>query len=108
MLRLRRRKRDPATEDFDGSDAELRAEIERLCEQNRAVPDRETERWLLRLRHIAGRRALEAPPADPRHPEPDRERLPDAGGLPELAPAEVTPGLLRAGILRDGCVLVRG
>ena len=28
--------------------------------------------------------------------------------LPELAPADLTPELLRAGILRDGCVLVRG
>ena len=28
--------------------------------------------------------------------------------LPEFTRADVTPGLLRAGILRDGCVLVRG
>ena len=76
MLRLRRRKRDPATEDFDGSDAELHAEIERLCEQNRAAPDRETERRLLRLRHIAGRRALDSAPPDPQHPAPDTARLP--------------------------------
>jgi hypothetical protein len=106
MLRLRRRKRDPATEDFDGGDAELRAEIERLTGQNRAAPDRDTERRLLRLRHIAGRRALDDPPADPRHPEP--ALLPDSDGLPEFAPADLTPALLRAAILRDGCVLVRG
>jgi hypothetical protein len=106
MLRLKRRKRDPATEDFDGGDAELRAEIERLTQQNRAAPDRDTERRLLRLRHIAGRRALDAPPAAPRHPEP--AALPDTDGLPEFAPADVTPELLRAAILRDGCALVRG
>lgn len=28
--------------------------------------------------------------------------------MPEIAPAELTPGLLRAGILGDGCLLVRG
>ena len=106
MLRLRRRKRDPATEDFDGGDDELRAEIERLTEQNRAAPDRDTERRLLRLRHIAGRRALDDPPADPRHPE--AMMLPDSDGLLEFGPAELTPELLRAGILRDGCLLVRG
>jgi hypothetical protein len=108
MLRLRRRKRDPATEDFDGGDDELRAEIERLTVANRADRDRGAERRLLRLRHIAGRRALDDPPSDPAHPEPDFDRLPRSGGLPEIAAADVTPELLRAGILRDGCLLVRG
>ena len=28
--------------------------------------------------------------------------------MPEIAASELTPGLLRAGILRDGCLLVRG
>ncbi len=87
--------------------AGLRAEIERLTEANRARPDRNTERLLLRLRHDAGIRLLDAD-VDPEHPAPDFEGLPEAEGLPEVAAADVTPELLRAGILRDGCLLVRG
>jgi hypothetical protein len=87
--------------------AGLRAEIERLTEANRARPDRDTERRLLRLRHDAGIRLLEAE-GDPEHPAPDFDGLPETEGLPEIAAADVTPELLRAGILRDGCLLVRG
>ena len=86
----------------------LFAEIRDLSEATRAQPDREAERRLLRLRHIAGRRLLESPAGTPEYPAPDVARLPADGGLPEIAPAELTPGLLRAGILRDGCLLVRG
>jgi hypothetical protein len=82
-------------------------EIRRLTEANRAQPDRATERRLLRLRHLAGLRLLES--AERRdYPEPDAARLPEADGLPEIVPADLTSGLLRAGILRDGCLLVRG
>jgi hypothetical protein len=104
MLRLRRKKRDAG--EFPGTTDELRAEIERLTAENRARPDRATERRLLRLRHIAGTRMLDAAGDRPEHAAPDAGRLP--AGLPEVAPAELTPGLLRAGILRDGCLLVRG
>ena len=42
-------------------------------------------------------------------PTPSRDRNLAAGDpLPEIAGADVTPALLRAGILRDGCLLVRG
>ena len=34
--------------------------------------------------------------------------MPAGPGLSEIAAADVTPGLLRAGMLRDGCLLVRG
>jgi hypothetical protein len=86
----------------------LFAEIRRLSDATRAHPDREAERRLLWLRHIAGRRLLESPAGAPEYPAPDVARLTAAGGLPEIAPADLTPGLLRAGILRDGCLLVRG
>ena len=46
-------------DEFDGSD-ELRTEIERLTERNRAQPDRVTDRRLLRLRHLAGMRLVDA------------------------------------------------
>jgi hypothetical protein len=95
------------SEDFSGSDAELFAEIERLTQENRSRPSHATERRLLHLRNLAGIRRLEDVGSDPRHPDPDFAALPDAEGLPEVAAAAVTPGLLRAGILRHGCLLVR-
>ena len=64
---------------------------------------------MLRLRHLAG-----MPPAGRRPPSPSipGRRTPSAcprpTALPEIAPADLTPELLRAGILRDGCLLVRG
>lgn len=99
---------DEATEEYAGSTEDLLAEIERLTEANRDGGDRDTERRLLRLRHLAGIRLLDASPSAPRHPEPDVDRLPGGAGLPEIATADATPELLRAGILRDGCLLVRG
>lgn len=85
---------------------ELWAEIARLEEQNRATPDRATERRILRLRHLVGADLLEHHPAEPRFPEPGA--LPEGDPLPEIAREDLTPELLRAGILRDGCLLVRG
>jgi hypothetical protein len=86
----------------------LRSEIHRLTAAQRAEPDRATERTLLRLRHLAGIRLLEAGDAAPPFPAPDTAALPLRPGLPEIAPADLTPELVRAGILRDGCLLVRG
>ena len=83
-------------------------EIRQLTEAGRTRPDRATERRLLRLRHLAGLRLLDAPERPPEYPAPVRAQLPEADGLPEIAPGELSPGLLRAGILRDGCLLVRG
>jgi hypothetical protein len=101
--------RPPApTEEWSGTDDELRAEIARLATENRAARDVERERRLLWLRHLAGIRRIDGAPAAPRHPEPDTGALGDGGSLPEVAPERLTPELLRAGVLRDGCVLVRG
>jgi Phytanoyl-CoA dioxygenase (PhyH) len=102
LFRLRRKERsDPETAE------ELHEEIERLTARNRRRRDRATERRLLRLRHLAGTQALDAPDGAG-YAQPDEGALPAAGGLPEFAPADLTPGLVRAAILRDGCVLVRG
>jgi Phytanoyl-CoA dioxygenase (PhyH) len=87
---------------------ELLTEIERLTQANRASRDRQTERRLLSLRHQAGLWLLDADGATPQHPSPDSARLPESERLPEIARDDVTPELLRAGILRDGCLLVRG
>jgi hypothetical protein len=97
-----------ADEDFDGSLELLWAEIERLTEANSVDPNRETERRLVRLRHIAGMRLVDDASGAAEFVAPDRDRLPGANPLPEIAASELTPGLLRAGILRDGCLLVRG
>jgi hypothetical protein len=61
----------------------------------------------LELRHRAGLAAIESAGSPAPHPEPDFAALPDADGLPEIAAADVTPELLRAGILRHGCLLIR-
>ncbi len=51
---------------------------------------------------------MDEPPSDVRYAEPDFDLLPDGSPLPEVEPCELTPELLRAGILRSGCLLVRG
>jgi hypothetical protein len=96
------------SDDFSGTTEELFAEVERLTEANRSNRDRDTERELLRLRHLAGIRLLIGNGTKPEYPSPESDRLPHAETLPEIPRDEVTPELLRAGILRDGCLLVRG
>jgi hypothetical protein len=104
MWRFRRKKSGPPAL---ADRSELQDEIERLSASNRAERDLDNERQLLWLRHLAGMHALEeAGTAD--FAAPDNGGLPTAEGLPEFTRADVTPGVLRAAILRDGCVLVRG
>lgn len=91
---------------FESTDAVL-AEIARLMDENRINPDRERERRILHLRHLAGIRHLKQARGDASYAEPDQDALPE-GQLPPIAPEDLTPGLIRAGILRDGAVLVRG
>jgi hypothetical protein len=95
-------------EDFGGSDKELFAEIEQLTKANGTAPSLETERRLVLLRHIAGIRLMDGAPDNAAHPKPDAARLPAAEGLPSIDAPDLTPELLRAGILRDGAVLARG
>jgi hypothetical protein len=105
-MRLLRRRASAIPDTVD----DLRAEIERVTDAARADRDRTSERRLLQLRHALGIRLLDAAAGSaPEHPEPDAAALAAApDGLPEIAAADVTPALLRAGILRDGCLLVRG
>ena len=110
MLKLRpwRQKRERGAGEYEGTTEELLAEIGRLTEANRLDRDPATERRLLTLRHLAGIRLLDGAPPAPEHPAPAFDRLPAADGLPDITRAHLTPELLRAGILRDGCLLVRG
>jgi hypothetical protein len=108
----------PSAEDVAAARAELAARRHELLEEAGALAaatrerrERDAERRLLVLRHRAGVGFLGAGGrAD--LPEPDDVRLEGAGRgdgpLPEIPARDLTPGLLRAGILRDGCLLVRG
>jgi hypothetical protein len=98
----------PPDEDFAGDLEQLQAEIDRLSEANRARPERETERRLVQLRHLAGMRLVDEAAPDARFAAPDDSGLPGGQPVPEIPAADLTPGLIRAGILRDGCLLVRG
>lgn len=97
------------TPDLNGfaDTAAVRAEVAELMEANRRDPDRDVERRILELRHLAGSRNLLEASGSPSYPEPDAGALPE-GALPDIRPEDLTPELLRAGILRDGAVLVRG
>ena len=99
---------EPALERFSGTDEDLAAEIERLSAAERRTPDLDVERTLLRLRNEAGIRRLSGATDHASFPRPDGVRLPDGGGLPAFSPTDLTPELMRAAILRDGCLLVRG
>jgi hypothetical protein len=97
------------TTEFEGTDAELEAEIESLNERARGRVRTEELRLLMHLRNLAGIRRLEAADArSPRHPDADFGALGDRGPLPEVAPDELSAGLLRAAIERHGALLVRG
>jgi hypothetical protein len=96
------------SEASDWSLEELQREIERLAAASRAAPSREAERRLVALRHLAGIRLVEQPRAGVEFVAPAPDRLPEAEPLPEIPAAELDPGLIRAGVLRDGCLLVRG
>jgi hypothetical protein len=89
--------------------SELQAEIAELTRLNRESPDGQRERRLVELRHLAGIALLEQADGGVRFPEPAFERLPDRNGeLAGVSPADLSPELVRAGILRDGCLLIRG
>jgi hypothetical protein len=111
MLRSLRQRAQGALADRGqrGESAAILTEIAELTEENRAARDPERERRLLRLRHHAGVMLVGADSAVPSYPEAANDALPSRSGssLPEYSPGELTPQLLRAAILRDGCMLVR-
>src|SRR5438552_3435374 len=87
---------------------QLEAEIEALSSANRDSRDAELERRILRLRHRLGAGLLAAAGEPPDYPPPDYERLCEPAELPQVTPADFSAGVLRAGILRDGYLLIRG
>jgi hypothetical protein len=99
----------PAPAALNGQSVDqIRDQIETLTATNRTAPDPETERRLVRLRHLAGIKLVQDAGSTVEFAPADSQPLPAAHPLPEIAAANLTPGLVRAAILRDGCVLVRG
>jgi hypothetical protein len=112
---FRRRKSDAAVAEREPEIAagrstdDLLAEIDELTRANSESPDPDREIRLVELRHAAGIRHHDDPRAGASYPEPAFDQLPDRNGdLAGVRPAQLTPELIRAGILRDGCLLVRG
>ena len=84
-------------------------QIDALSREYRVRRDPQVGRRILQVRHLAGLRLTDSPHSGaPEYPAPAFKLLPAASELPEVAPAELTPEVLRAGILRHGFLLVRG
>lgn len=93
----------------DASETELVAEIEARVQSNRRSRSTRTEVELMALRHLLGVRRMASADGTASWPEPDDSALPAfEGALPEVSRDALTPELLRAAIVRDGCLLVRG
>jgi hypothetical protein len=94
------------------SDESVLGEIEQLTEANRANPDAETERRLVRLRNEAFRKLSR------RRPDSSPEGLGEVAdryatyeivnGIPEVAVADLSAETIRSAFLEAGCLLVRG
>jgi hypothetical protein len=97
-------------QELDGDPDDLLAEIARLTSTTRTTHDVEHQRRLLRLRHLAGISLTTGGAAPRDEPSPAFDRLPDPvpGDLPSFALEDVSAEVLRAAILRDGCMIVRG
>ncbi len=62
----------------------------------------------MRLRHTLGCQMLREPDEGPEYAASDAAALPNGSRLAEVGPGELSAELLRAGVLRDGFLLVRG
>jgi hypothetical protein len=89
------------------ADGRLLEAIDRLVAANRGVDDHEAERRLVSLRHRAFAGLREAAESTP-WPEVVAFEAPLWEGLPMVEMGELTPSVLRSGILTHGCVLVKG
>jgi hypothetical protein len=96
----------PETRDPDANS--LLADMDRLQAEAGGGGDPEALRRLMRLRHQAGVRLVSSGGRLPDYPSPSADLpVPEDGVLPAFRPGDLTPELLRAAILRDGCAIVR-
>jgi hypothetical protein len=79
--------------------------IELLTDANRRSPDAAVEERLVSIRHAAFDALDRRPPVDVLPPITASE---PAGPLEAVPAPELTPGVLRSGLARNGCVWVRG
>lgn len=92
------------------AEGRLREAIVSLTEASNGTPDPELAKEILRIRHMDGVRRLENPVADPSFATP-ADSVPPLGEqsrIPEVTPADLSPEVLRAAILENGALLVRG
>ena len=99
---------EPSAPDTEVEEGGVWRQIDALTEKNRRSRDPDNERRLLQLRHRAGVELCEQVDGAPQDPAADHVALQGAAPLPEIAPDELTPELLRASILDHGALLVRG
>jgi hypothetical protein len=101
-----RRAQRQAAREYSSDD--LLKQIDELAQQNREQPDREREKELMALRHLAGITLLAESKKRPPLVEPTADAFTEEMVVPEVTKDELTPGLIRAAILQHGAILVRG
>jgi hypothetical protein len=88
--------------------AELLDQIQELMDRNRANRDPEIERRIVELRHQAGARLVSEAIPGAEYAAPSPSPVGNGSSPPEVGPEDLSPGLLRAAILGNGCLLIRG
>ena len=94
----------PDPDDLEG----LFGEIESLSAENRVKRSPELESRIRQLRHLAGVALTRQSNGRGEMVEPDFDQLPKGMSVPEVSGEDVTPELIRAAILEQGALLVRG
>ena len=96
-----------ATADAMAAKGDVRGAIDLLTRANRERRDPALERQLIALRSAACT-TIDGSQGFASWPPPADDLFPTVTGPPEVTPAELTAETLRSGILRHGCLLVRG
>ena len=109
MIIRRRREGTSASPTESPREAEeLLARVDELVEANRADRDPDRDREILRLRHRAGAALVSGASGRPGYPEPSTPPSANGSRLPAITPNELNAAMVRAGMLRYGCLVIRG
>lgn len=90
------------------ADGKVYEGIDLLTRANREQGEVTLEREIIAMRHRAGAAMVEAGDRNPSHPEPAEYEFRLEEKVPTVTPEELTPEILRAAILRYGCLKVTG